>query len=62
MKRTSAPPPTALREPRPEECCGKGCTPCVLDSYAEKLEQYRAALLAWQTRDRTGTRSRRPRR
>ena len=35
------------REPLPEECCGKGCSPCVFDSYAEALEKYHAALEAW---------------
>jgi hypothetical protein len=39
--RTKPEPP---REPAPEECCGKGCTPCVLDVYAEALERYRAEL------------------
>ena len=37
-------PPVPPREPLPEECCGKGCSPCVFDSYAEALEKYRAAL------------------
>jgi Oxidoreductase-like protein, N-terminal len=32
------------REPAPEECCGKGCTPCVFDVYGEALERYRAEL------------------
>ena len=36
--------PTPPREPAPEECCGKGCTPCVLDVYAEALERYRTEL------------------
>jgi hypothetical protein len=36
--------PTPPREPAPEECCGKGCTPCVFDTYAEAMERYRAEL------------------
>jgi len=36
--------PVAPREPLPEECCGKGCTPCVFDVYAEALERYKAEL------------------
>ncbi|MGH8704464.1 MAG: oxidoreductase-like domain-containing protein [Burkholderiales bacterium] len=51
MKRRDDPPPVAPREPLPEECCGKGCTPCVLDTYAEALEKYRAALEAWKLRE-----------
>ena len=43
MKEKPIPP----REPAPEECCGKGCTPCVLDVYAEALERYKAELEAW---------------
>jgi hypothetical protein len=39
--------PTPPREPAPEECCGKGCTPCVFDVYAEALERYKAELEAW---------------
>jgi len=42
------PPPLPPREPSPEECCGKGCTPCVFDTYAEALEKHRAALEAWR--------------
>ena len=49
-------PPAAPREPLPEDCCGKGCTPCVFDAYAEALEKYRAALARWQC---TETRRRR---
>jgi len=41
-------PPSPPREPLPEECCGKGCTPCVFDRYAEEMERYRAALEAWR--------------
>jgi len=40
--------PVAPREPLPEECCGKGCTPCVLDVYAEALERYKAELEAFK--------------
>lgn len=27
-------------EPEDEECCGSGCTPCVFDTYTDKLEKY----------------------
>jgi hypothetical protein len=58
MKSRREPPPVPPREPLPEECCGKGCTPCVLDRYAEELEKYRAALAAWQARQRRKKRRR----
>ncbi len=50
VRRKREPPPVAPREPLPEECCGKGCSPCVFDRYAEQLERYRAALAAWRAR------------
>jgi len=28
------------REPDPDECCGSGCFPCVLDVYYDALEKY----------------------
>jgi hypothetical protein len=55
VKKRDEPPP-APREPLPEDCCGKGCTPCVFDTYAEALEKYRAALARRQI---TGARRRR---
>jgi len=36
--------PVPPREPAPEECCGKGCTPCVYDLYDAALERYKAEL------------------
>ena len=53
--RESDPAPLPPREPLPEECCGKGCTPCVFDTYVEALERYRAALARRQI---TGSRRR----
>ena len=53
--------PTPPREPAPEECCGKGCTPCVLDVYAEALERYQAELRKAQAEDaRARVKSRKP--
>ena len=40
-------PPPALD---PDACCGQGCTPCMLELQAEKLDCYRADLAAWQAR------------
>ena len=47
---TDDPRPQPPREPRPEECCGGGCEPCVFDRYADALERYREALRAWSER------------
>lgn len=44
------PRPQAPREPSPEECCGRGCDPCVYDRYYGALERYREALRLWQSR------------
>lgn len=38
--------------PRPEECCGRGCDPCVYDLYEEALERYEVRLKQWQERRR----------
>jgi hypothetical protein len=43
--------PQPPREPAAEECCGKGCTPCVFDVYAETLERYKAELKKVQVED-----------
>ena len=52
------PPPAAGADPRPlpprepalEECCQRGCEPCVFDRYDEAMERYQAALDAWLKR------------
>ena len=55
---TSPEPPPATSDPRPlppkepalEECCQRGCEPCVFDLYYEAMERYQAALQAWLRR------------
>ncbi len=56
MKTRAEAPPVAPREPLPEECCGKGCTPCVLDTYAEALQKYQVALQSWRERQQKAPR------
>ncbi len=46
----SDPRPLPPEEPPLEACCGSGCNPCIFDTYAEELQQYRRDLLAWQQR------------
>lgn len=41
---TDVPKPQPPREPDPGDCCGTGCIPCVMDIYAEALEEYEVAL------------------
>jgi oxidoreductase family protein len=38
------------REPTLEECCQRGCEPCVFDRYYDALELYREALDLWLDR------------
>jgi hypothetical protein len=38
------PPP----KPLPQDCCGTGCIPCVMELYEEAMEDYRAALARWE--------------
>eukprot|EP00922_Rhytidocystis_sp_ex-Travisia-forbesii_P012248 GHVS01018478.1.p1 GENE.GHVS01018478.1~~GHVS01018478.1.p1 ORF type:complete len:254 (-),score=47.62 GHVS01018478.1:198-959(-) len=42
------PPPVAPIQPAPDECCGGGCCPCILDIYYQELEEYQEKLAAWQ--------------
>jgi hypothetical protein len=47
------PPPLQPRRPEPQECCDSGCDPCVFDLYAQAMEEYEAALAAWERRRAT---------
>ncbi len=44
------PAPQPPVEPPLEACCTSGCNPCIFDTYAEELQQYRRDLQAWQAR------------
>lgn len=44
------PPPVPPEKPLPNECCESGCPICVLDLYAEALQEYRHALAQWKQR------------
>ncbi|MGA0605957.1 oxidoreductase-like domain-containing protein [Phenylobacterium sp. VNQ135] len=36
--------PSPPREPAPEECCGRGCEPCIFDYYERALERWEARI------------------
>jgi len=42
--------PLAPPKPLPQDCCGTGCIPCVMDLYDEAMEQYRIDLANWEIR------------
>ena len=44
------PRPVEPEKPLPGDCCDGGCSPCVLDTYAEAMEYYRERLAQWQAR------------
>lgn len=37
-KAAGVPPPP--QKPEPEECCGAGCIPCVLETYEQEMEHW----------------------
>lgn len=38
MSRSCVPP--APQKPSPQECCGRGCVPCIFDYYHRRLEEW----------------------
>ena len=42
--------PEPPERPLPSDCCDSGCDPCVHDSYAEDMDDYRKELAAWRAR------------
>ena len=45
------PRPEPPERPTPQECCGRGCYPCVYDFYDQALARYETALREWQLRN-----------
>lgn len=45
------PRPQAPEKPAPDECCGGGCAPCVLETYEEARSEYQARLIEWYGRN-----------
>jgi hypothetical protein len=43
-------PPMPPVEPALSDCCGSGCSPCIVDLYQDALDRYEVALAAWQAR------------
>ncbi|WP_133479763.1 oxidoreductase-like domain-containing protein [Cognatilysobacter segetis] len=50
MTATSDPRPLPPDKPLPGDCCGGGCSVCVLDAYEEQRAHYEARLAAWRLR------------
>ncbi|WP_082190149.1 oxidoreductase-like domain-containing protein [Frateuria defendens] len=48
--RPADPRPQPPPAPAPGDCCGEGCSHCVLDRYELELARYRDALAAWLAR------------
>jgi hypothetical protein len=44
----SVPPPVEPVQPELDDCCNRGCYPCVFDVYDEAMDRYRAALKIWE--------------
>jgi putative PIN family toxin of toxin-antitoxin system len=47
---THDPRPIQPEAPLPDDCCGCGCMPCILDSHDEAMREYHRLLLAWMVR------------
>ena len=37
-------------EPEQDDCCGSGCTPCVFDTYYDRLERYEERKMELESR------------
>jgi hypothetical protein len=44
------PRPVAPVQPDLDDCCNRGCYPCVFDTYDDAMDRYRAALKLWESR------------
>lgn len=42
------PPPIPPTPPGIDDCCRRGCDPCIHDLYEEELARYEVALAKWQ--------------
>ncbi|MCP1673673.1 cytochrome-b5 reductase [Natronocella acetinitrilica] len=49
------PPPP--EKPDPQDCCGSGCIPCILEVYEDELEAWREKVAAIKARRRERTSS-----
>jgi hypothetical protein len=38
--------PRPPEKPHPEECCNRGCCPCIMDYYYDALERWRDVVTA----------------
>jgi hypothetical protein len=40
--------PVAPVQPDLDDCCNRGCYPCVFDTYDDAMDRYKAALRIWE--------------
>jgi len=43
--------PPKPRKPDPGECCGSGCTPCILELHEDAMDAWREAVRAIRERE-----------
>lgn len=41
-------PPVKPVQPDLDDCCNRGCYPCVFDTYDEAMDRYKAAMKLWE--------------
>ena len=41
-------PPVKPVQPDLDDCCNRGCYPCVFDTYDDAMDRYRAAMKLWE--------------
>ncbi len=48
---TDDPRPQLPYKPSPDECCGGGCAPCVLETYEDERSEYHGRMVEWYGRN-----------
>lgn len=48
---TDDPRPQLPDKPAPDECCGGGCAPCILETYEDERSEYHGRMIGWYGRN-----------